>query len=446
MAVAKKRILEYFPGTPREVQALALEEVARHWDEADVFLISMAVGSGKSRTAYTIARWAYANRHGRSVITTPTKILTEQYRSEFPRLHTMRAQADYLCDYVENRDVDAPPYSCKDIKQIQGRMCDSKNCCYLKAMKQSFKVPYCVANYYTYMAQKMYRDVVLFDEGHQVVEMVREFNAKHLWRHDYNFPGWVTTYGKLLRWVEEHPRRGIDSKLKILEDELNRGKRNMVAVRELADYRGEERERISLKPVDVSGAPPLLWPSKKVQKLVFLSGTMNWQDMKNLGLDTRRVHVIDLPSPIPASRRPVVLRKIGSMSYGAQAANLPKMVKYLREVVLPNHKGKGLIHAPYSLASKLKEVLAEEPRLLTHTREDKQEVYAEFRERQDNCVLLGSGLYEGIDLAGDAYQWQVICKVPYPSLAEPAIKYRAEQDPVSYQWDTLKTLLQACGR
>lgn len=440
------KILSYFPGTPRDVQAQALLEIEKHWDDADVFLVSMAVGSGKSRTSFTIARWAKAQKHSRSVILTPTKILTDQYAAEFNRLHIMRGQADYLCDYVENRDPDAPPYTCKDIKQLRGKLCDSKNCCYLKAMKQSFKVPYSVANYYTYMAQKMYRDVVLFDEGHQVIDMVRDFNSKTLWRHDYQFPGWVRTYGTLERWLEEHPRGRVDAKLKLLGEELSRGKRNSIVVRELKDYRGEERECLSLKPVDVSDAHPLLWPQGKVGKLVFLSGTMNWQDVRNLGLDKRRVHVIDLPSPIPAERRPVQLYPLGSFSHVAQERNIPKLAEFLIQKVLPYNRGKGLIHAPYGMAALLRPHLESNGRFIFHDKEDKKEKYQEFRERQDNCVLLGSGLYEGIDLAGEDYQWQVITKVPYPSLAEPAIKYRAQEDPVSYQWDTLKTVLQACGR
>jgi Rad3-related DNA helicase len=55
-------------------------------------------------------------------------------------------------------------------------------------------------------------------------------------------------------------------------------------------------------------------------------------------------------------------------------------------------------------------------------------------------------MYEGIDLPYDAARWQALTKVPYPSLAEPAIKYLADKDPEWYQWETAKLVLQASGR
>jgi len=53
---------------------------------------------------------------------------------------------------------------------------------------------------------------------------------------------------------------------------------------------------------------------------------------------------------------------------------------------------------------------------------------------------------EGVSLDYDLARWQVITKCPYPSLAEPAIRYLADQKPAWYQWETLKKLVQACGR
>jgi Rad3-related DNA helicase len=55
-------------------------------------------------------------------------------------------------------------------------------------------------------------------------------------------------------------------------------------------------------------------------------------------------------------------------------------------------------------------------------------------------------MYEGIDLAYDSGRWQIISKVPWPSLADPAIKYLCKLDNEWYAWETVKTLLQGCGR
>lgn len=439
----RKSILDFFPGTPREVQKEALLNLEANWDSADVFLVGLAVGAGKSRVAFTIAQWAYAQHHQRSCITTPTRILTEQYAKEFPKLHCLKAQSQYEC-IIEDRDPNAPPKTCKDVKQISGKMCSSQECCYLKAMRATFKRPNVLANYYTYMSSKMYRDVVIFDEAHQTLELVRASLAKKLWKHDYEFPGWVRTYKTLHSWVSNHHMLSQSPKLRLLAEELESLKRKYLIVREMQPYRGEERECLSLKPLDISNAKPVLWPEGKVRKLVFLSATMNWQDLKELGLQRRRTHVIDLPSPIPADRRPVTLAPVGNMSYRFQDQTLPRMAAKLKEL-LDTRRGKGLIHAPYSVAVKLKELL-DHPRLITHDKEDKTEQYEAFRQAEGEPVLLASGLYEGIDLAGSDYTWQVVTKVPYPSLAEPVIAYRAETDADWYLWESLKVVLQACGR
>lgn len=401
--------------------------------------------SGKSRTAVTIARWARSKHSMRSALTTPTRILTNQYAEEFPTLAVMKGQGDYLCETLENADPDGEPYTCKYIKETMDKFCSGKDCCYMRAMRRTFKAPYVLGNYYTYLAQGLQRDLVLFDEAHQVLDFLRSMAEKKLWKHDYNFPSWVRTYATLQRWVESHPSVETDAKLKLLKQELNSSLRKYVIVRDWATYRGEDREALLLKPIDVRNSKPVLWPEKRVRKLVFLSATMNWQDIKELGLDRRRVHYIEPPSPIPAERRPVTLEPLGSFSYRQKHVTLPLAVEWIGNA-LKTKKGKGIIHVPYAMASELKELLPEHPRLLTHTKEDKLDTYNEFRARTDEPVLLASGLYEGIDLAGEDYTWQAILKVPFPSLAEPAIKYRAEEEPAWYLWETLKVIIQACGR
>ena len=76
------------------------------------------------------------------------------------------------------------------------------------------------------------------------------------------------------------------------------------------------------------------------------------------------------------------------------------------------------------------------------------EVYRKFRESrpEDGAVLVACGMYEGVDLAEDAGRFQVIAKVPWPSLADRAIRYRSDTDPEWYIWNTLKDVIQACGR
>jgi Rad3-related DNA helicase len=55
-------------------------------------------------------------------------------------------------------------------------------------------------------------------------------------------------------------------------------------------------------------------------------------------------------------------------------------------------------------------------------------------------------MYEGVDLPDDFGRWQVIAKVPWKSLGDPAIAWKSRENEEWYMWQALKDLIQACGR
>lgn len=429
-----RSILSYFKGEPRPVQKKALLELEANWDKADVFVVSLSVGSGKSRVAACISEWVKS----KSVILTPTNLLVDQYRQDFPKLFTLPKKTNFICD-----ELHGATSNCADYKQLKGRHCS--NCSYLQAQRTARTVRTGVYNYYTYMAHRLYTPTVIIDEAHGVLDLLRDLNSKKIWKHQWDYPGTVTSYGSLYRWVNDVLRYRKSKVLTALKEDLENNSLKYIVSRTSEYYRGEDRDCIKLTPVDVRNESPVFWPPDKVKKLVLMSGTINHKDIYDMGLDKKRIHYVDLPSPIDPERRPVCYTGSVNMSYRTQNDELPKLVN---EVVafMSQNEGKGLIHAPYSLAEKLKRALPNDERLMFHDRENKGAQYKLFRETMKPRVFVASGLYEGVDLAGDDFTWQLITKVPYPSLAEPAIKYKAETDHLWYSWTTIKTVLQACGR
>jgi Rad3-related DNA helicase len=53
---------------------------------------------------------------------------------------------------------------------------------------------------------------------------------------------------------------------------------------------------------------------------------------------------------------------------------------------------------------------------------------------------------EGLDLKGDLSRWQIISKVPYPSMKDPFILAKKLRDEKWYSWMTALALTQATGR
>jgi Rad3-related DNA helicase len=181
-----------------------------------------------------------------------------------------------------------------------------------------------------------------------------------------------------------------------------------------------------------------------IKKLFFLSGTINRKDVEDMGLGNRRICVIDAPSPIPIERRPIHQDLKFTLAASANGRDVPKLAEYLLKLVDQN-LSKGFIHAPYSLAKQLEPHLQANNRFLFHSSQSKKGIFEEFQQSTDK-VMVASGMYEGIDLAGDLARWQVICKVPWANLTEPAMQYLAKEDPEGYANEAARLVVQAYGR
>ena len=443
-------ILDHFPGTPRPQQTQALLEVEKSWDEADIFIIQAPVATGKSNIAMTLARWMFKAKHIRSNILVPTNVLLQQYRSSFPKLHAIQRKDMYRC----KNTLDTTPMdeaNCDYVSKLRGEGGKAEycpDCCYLKAVRLSHKSPYMVANYWSYMALKLYKPAVIIDEAHNLINVIRDLEGKRLWRKDYGYPSNVTNYQQLLDWVSTHPRLAQDQKLKLLKDELENGRQRYLVEKGFDLYRGHEQECLKLLPLDVSNAKPYLWPRNKVSKIIMMSATFSEVDLASLGLTGRRVKVINTTSPIPPERRPVVFKPIVNSSHAFQDTAAITLAKFLRELADNNKGKKGFVHATYQFAAKLQKSLKSDSRFMFHDNDNKMKLYKQWLTSDPayGMVFVGCGLDEGIDLKGDEFAWQVVAKAQYANLSEPAIKYQAENSPKEYVWDAMRKCAQSCGR
>ena len=174
-------ILDLFRGTPRDCQVHALTELERHWDAADVFVLSAPTAAGKTRIMSTVARWAHKKHKMQSTILVPNNVLLDQV-VESEGIYALKNMESYSCQ-AGGRDGDEE-ISCAARKRIMGETCGQ--CVYRQRIRQVHKVPYRVANYYTYMAHKLYSPVVLVDEAHLLVNMAKDLAAKHIWCDNIN--------------------------------------------------------------------------------------------------------------------------------------------------------------------------------------------------------------------------------------------------------------------
>jgi Rad3-related DNA helicase len=407
--LAKSDILTHFAGTPRPEQTEALREIQARWREADVFLVRGPVGCGKSLIADCLTRWT-----GQGGIVAPTNNLVSQYARDIPDLATIRHRADYAKpeDWV--------------------------------AAKAAFAAaPRFVGNYFTYLAHRNYRRVMVFDEAHRLIPTLQDQEAVRLWDHEYKVPDWVRTTTDLQAWAEQGAQN--DARLSKLADRLATHPDTFTVDVSWERWRGRVERCWTLRPLTPRLNRPVLWPAK-VKKLVLMSATLYPEDLWDLGLETRRVAVIQVGSPIPARQRPVVYAPCANPAFHNRAAAIPALRAQIERLASRHAGVRGFVHTTYQIAAELKSAGLVGTRWWYHTPQDAGARYAEWLRAGGDGVFVGCGMSEGLDLAGDLARWQVVTKVGYPSKADPAVLAKLQVRPDWYVTTAVRELEQAVGR
>ena len=410
-------MLEYFRGTPRKNQVEILQTLQTNWKQYDVFVIQAPVATGKSRIAVSIADWVEAQ--GRScAILTPSNILAFQYRDDFPDLTLLNRRTLY-----------------RNPQQ------------YASALHEFRTSPKVLGNFYIPLAHKITKDVFIYDEAHNLVE--QGGTAIKLWQHLYGWPDDLKDTIDVLEWAQ-NTHLGVQSRDMVLQKVikmLEKVDNDAVIEFDTEDYRGNLRRVMKITPLSCRADKPIFWP-KAVKKLVLMSATINEHDIYNLGLDEKRVMYIECDSEIPAINRPVIPLNAASVSFHNISVSLPLIIKEV-EQILSNHNTQGIIHCTYELASRLRNAMGDNhPRLHFHSASNRTDVFNQFKsgELGSDAVLVACGMSEGVDLSYDLARWQVVCKVPYRSLADSKSRENCKRNPHLYAWWAIRTLIQATGR
>jgi len=224
---------------------------------------------------------------------------------------------------------------------------------------------------------------------------------------------------------------------------LTAAKEEFLIERKNMTYRGRKKLGMLIKPISLNRLSGKVW-IKRPKKIVLMSATIKEDmDVLRLGLGDRRILEFNGDSPIPVGNRPLKQEYVGKMSYAHKKKTFPSIVTKIKELA-DRHQGKGFIHATYALAEDLQPYL-DDPRFIFHNKENKAAKLKKFMESKDK-IFIGSGLSEGLSLNGAEYEWQVMTKVQFPSLADPVNKHNLNHNKDLYSWETATNLIQMYGR
>ncbi len=457
------------------------------------FICELPTGSGKSLMSMLIIKHylSYVNAKAKFDLLTCTKNLQTQYLEEFPFLNNLWGKSNYTCDKHENNC----DYG-KVCNQNKGETCE--DCPHAKAFERWQDGKISLTNFhihglYSIFLPKKIEDrqsnMLIVDEAHSLEQTINSFVSfnisKKQWSKfvsDDKSAKWeadvfdLKETDELVTWIKNEYIPAIDKaysyntgkmksvKGKDLEKTLNlvneiSNLKNTID-KFITSYENNSSTWIADKKNNkgnlVWDIQPL-WTNNilkqniwsKYNHVVLMSGTIIDPIMfcELNGIDIDDVAYIKLNMKFPKKNRPIFYIPVGKMSYSNKEKCWVAMKPYIEKLLKKYEGKKGIIHAGnYELWEWMRRDFGKNKRLIFASPENRQDSIDKHIASEEATILVSPSMTQGIDLKDDLSRFQIILKMPFPSLASKVNKTRFETNPRWYPWTTILDLIQSYGR
>lgn len=476
--------LQGFP--PRPEQKQIINEII---DAIDMgfknIIIEAGTGTGKSAIATTIANYI-----GDSYILTMTKQLQNQYLDDFEyMLAEIKGTSNYSCNLR--------PTSCDDCMQLDANRGRHQDCKYKLAIEYAKEHPCVITNYdYLFFAGNyaesfMPRKLLVLDESHNLEKKImhligKTLNRQMIWKHyglDIFYP---VTQGKTLKsidnvdyWVStlheletrarskaynavNRKNRELYTKDKLkfqylitqLEDTeakfiIELPTKKDILNDKLVNDKFENGLKAEFKPLTISDYSDQLLHFGEIR--LFMTGTLGNKDKfcQWIGIDPNETYYIFVKSPFAKEHRPIIKSYVGSMS-GRKGRNPnwrnPQAIQKIKELINKHRYEKGVIHTSSNQQAWFIKKMLNSKNVWVAQGPTREDTIRRFESSRQPVILVGAGLKDGVDFKGDKCRYQIMFKMPYPSLAGKQVNIRMHIDKSWYAYQTIMPLMQAYGR
>lgn len=465
------------------------------------FVLQGETGVGKSAIAVTVARFLESldshcsgeHQQGVCVLTTQ-KILQQQYIDDFElvEMRSIKSASSYACKRSFGSTCGETRRMLKTLKE----RCDStivecrSDCTYVDEKRAFLASRLGVTNYSYFLSETMYagtikpKRLLVCDEAHNIesslsnhieISFSSRFARRSLnidepraadacsvaeWVKCAYKPALLAHIAATATLISDALSSGASDDLIALARENERLDKHICKVnRFLKDFDESNwilnmrvhddgiHRSFDFKPVDVSRfAEERLF--RFGERVLCMSATIldNETFCRSVGIPEHETEFLLVPSPFAVENRLIHFMPVGSMSRNCIDETLPKLVEAVKFILEQHKKEKGIIHAAsFKIANYIK-LNVRSSRLLIHDSENRSDVLEHHKSSARATVLLSPSMAEGVDLAGDCSRFQIICKVPYPSLGDAVIMKRMQNDRKWYDLVTARTLIQSLGR
>jgi hypothetical protein len=474
------------------------------------FLLNLPVGVGKSHLALMVADWYRKNvdKTAKIDVITNSKILQDQYSNTYESIADLKGKENYECESYScscaqggefNRLNKTSCESCPYSSAREGYMGGGISL-------TNFYLYILYSIYNPKIREARDPKVLIVDEAHDFDDVMSDFISikiteaivkKFKFTDEYSIikklksVSTITGYVDFLKYLNneiistmEQMEKGMvtsprniksdkrDLKISKVLKTKNTDVKLMQLVNDLRQYQLkievflkeykdnpnnwvlETNYNERMKQKELSLEP--IWAYDYLDKYVFshydmvflMSGTILDKSLfcQLNGLDVSKAVYYSIGSPFNVKNRPIYYMPLGKMSFKQKEETFERYIPYIKKL-LDKYKGrKGIIHTNSFELAKWIEDKVKDPRLVFHDSTNKDEVLKMHKESEQPTVIVSPSMDTGVSFDNDDARFQIIAKVPYPSLASQKNKLRQKNNPDWYSWKTVSGLVQMSGR
>lgn len=478
---------------PRQIQIEIIDKVSKALDMGyENIILEAGTGIGKSAIATTIA-----NMVANSYILTMTNQLQEQYLHDFNYMLTeIKGRRNYICNYYGDC---SDCYMDNQLSATGKPLPKCDDCEYKLALKKAQRSKNVLTNYdylwYSgnYAKHWNSRDLLILDESHnfekKIMSLVtKTLNRKTIYEH-YDFDiFYPVTKGESLESIKTPDYwqgivsrlidteemwlnlKGDDATPKEKKTHTNRLTRYQELYENLdmedwiielpkkqeilsdATYteRGKVRGlKVEFKPLMINEYSNDLL--KFGNKKLFLTGTLgnkqrfcHWN-----GIDQDETYYLYVKSPFPVEHRPIIKSYVRNMSgFTDKIPNWKtnNAIDKIKRIIVKHKSEKGVIHTSSNEQAWWIKNGLDSKNIWVVQGQSRAKTIEYFEKAKKPIVLVGAGIKDGVDFKGDKCRFQILFKMPKPSIASTQTIIRAKKDPVWYAYATVMPLMQSYGR
>jgi Rad3-related DNA helicase len=465
----------------RETQKAALDFIIN--SKKKFIVIEAPTGSGKSLIGMAAGQLTKS-----FIYTVHSKPLQVQLQSDFPEASILFGRTNYPCSMISRLTCGECPLTDPLKSCITG-------CPYKKLKKETIASKFRVLNYAYLLTEANYvgkfskQGMIVIDEADSLENVLYNFVSiaiaeSTLKSLNLSFPKHKTEESENL--VEEWRewaivvRRKIDNKIRNLKkifdhmDSIETDEdRNLV--NQLERYSGiSSKLSIFIMNIDHTWqseikegfrggkvmhfkplwlTPALTYSSlwRHADRFILMSATFPPKDVlaKMFGITATDIDYLTLPSAFPVENRRCIVSPVADLTYDTQVRETPKIISAVKKILALHPGEKGLIHTiNYRLRDAIMQQI-EDIRLVTHDPFNKQQILDAFRASDQPLVLVSPSSERGLSLEDSQCRFIILCKAPFLSLGDKAVKARKNSGQIGRLWyvaDMLLTVVQAMGR